>query len=125
MGESAVKFYVYDMVKATTSSYDLKFAVSERLIAGSIAGGVSQFVVYPLDVTKTRLAVSPAGTYRGIWHCIHSTFVNESVRGLYKGLGPALLAIVPASGIDLAVYNTLRARYMEAQILQEATPMPI
>merc|ERR1712137_1337989 len=90
MPESAVKFYVYDKVKVFASSLDLGSAFSERLFAGSVAGGVSQLVVYPLDVTKTQLAVSTVGTYRGIWHCIHSTLVSEKVWGLYKGVGPAL-----------------------------------
>lgn len=112
MPESAIKFYVYDQIKVAKLTGDL-LPVSERLFAGCIAGAVSQLVVYPLDVTKTRLALASVGTYLGIWHCMRQTFVEEGPRALYKGVGPALLAIIPASGIDLAVYNTLRVRYRE------------
>mmetsp|Transcript_91658 Transcript_91658/g.163129 ORF Transcript_91658/g.163129 Transcript_91658/m.163129 type:complete len:443 (-) Transcript_91658:147-1475(-) len=126
MPESAVKFLVYDKVKAFMSNSGFQLPVSERLLAGSVAGCVSQLAVYPLDVIKTRMAVSPVATYTGIYHCIQSTVVHEGPWALYKGIGPALMAIVPACGIDLAVYNTLKANYSE-RAMQEGLPeeMPI
>ncbi|CAE7334909.1 Slc25a23 [Symbiodinium natans] len=111
MPESAVKFLVYDKVKSAVAHTETLLPVSERLVAGSVAGCISQAVVYPLDVTKTRLAAAPAGTYSGILDCIQRTVALEGFRALYKGIGSALLAIVPAAGIDLAVYNTLKVNY--------------
>jgi len=32
---------------------------------------------------------------------------NEGVRGFYKGLGPALLRVMPQSAITLVVYENL------------------
>ena len=68
---------------------------------------------YPLDVTKTRLAASKAGQYTGILDCMTSTVRGEGFLALFKGVRPALAAIIPASGVDLAVYNTLREAYCE------------
>jgi solute carrier family 25 phosphate transporter 23/24/25/41 len=42
----------------------------ERLLAGSAAGMTAQTLIYPLEITKARLAVAPAGTYDGIIDCI-------------------------------------------------------
>ena len=81
---------------------------------------MSQCAVYPLDVTKTRLAVASAGTYRGITHVLYKTAAEEGVGALFKGLSVALLAIMPAAGIDLAVYNTLRVKYIEYASRQES-----
>jgi solute carrier family 25 phosphate transporter 23/24/25/41 len=36
----------------------------------------------------------------------------EGMRGLYRGLGPALASIMPVAGVDLAVFNTLKERYI-------------
>eukprot|EP00913_Durusdinium_trenchii_P013222 g12411.t1 len=113
MPESAVKFLVYDKVK------------DRRLLAGSVAGCVSQLVVYPLDVIKTRLAAAPAGAYNGIFDCIQVTVWKEGIQALYKGLWPALLAIIPASGIDLAVYHTLKVHYTERFRKEETSNMPL
>lgn len=68
--------------------------------------------IYPLDVTKTRLAVSVTGTYSGIIDCITNTVTREGFSALYRGIVPALVGIIPAAGIDLAVYNTLREKYV-------------
>ena len=69
-----------------------------------MAGAASQITVYPLDMTKTRLALSTTGCYDGIYDCIRTTIHQEGIRGLYRGLVPALIGIIPAAGIDLAVH---------------------
>lgn len=35
-------------------------------MAGSIAGGISQTVIYPMEVLKTRLTLRKTGQYSGI-----------------------------------------------------------
>jgi hypothetical protein len=113
--ESATKFYLYDYTMRTLYGNKEQLAATDRLTAGCIAGAVSQLVVYPLDVTKTRLAASKSGQFKGIWHCIQMTIRHEGYSAMYKGVRPALAAIIPASGVDLAVYNTLRERYGERE----------
>eukprot|EP00041_Stephanoeca_diplocostata_P020098 m.442346 g.442346 ORF g.442346 m.442346 type:complete len:410 (+) comp21475_c0_seq1:269-1498(+) len=111
--ESATKFAVYDLVKASLYRNDDSMKILDRFACGSIAGATAQLAVYPLDVTKTRLAASSTGTYQGIVHCVKSSARAEGIGALYKGLTPALLAVVPAAGVDLAVYNTMRDLYVE------------
>eukprot|EP00038_Savillea_parva_P003192 m.122183 g.122183 ORF g.122183 m.122183 type:complete len:458 (+) comp11098_c0_seq2:535-1908(+) len=111
--ESATKFYLYDLTTGTLFRGKEQLALTDRFTAGCIAGALSQLVVYPLDVTKTRLAASRSGQYRGIWDCISSTVRHEGFMALYKGVRPAVAAIVPAAGVDLAVYNTLREQYCD------------
>ena len=60
-------------------------------------GSRSRAFRYPLDIVKTRLAASSKGDYRGIWHCLRHSVQAEGYRALFKGIGPALLAIMPAS----------------------------
>jgi len=85
--------------------------------------------VYPLEIAKTRLAVCSAGTYRGLVHCLFDAVQREGPRSLYRGLGPALLSIVPASGVDLAVYNTLKDKYFSVVAMEGGTahdiPIPV
>eukprot|EP00040_Diaphanoeca_grandis_P001222 m.275211 g.275211 ORF g.275211 m.275211 type:complete len:436 (-) comp116861_c0_seq1:75-1382(-) len=111
--ESAIKFMVYDHAKGVVCVDQRQVTIAERFQAGCIAGAVSQTAIYPLDVTKTRLAASTTGTYRGILHCMTSTLRQDGFRAFYRGLGAALIAVVPAAGVDLAAYNTLRAWYVE------------
>ena len=85
----------------------------ERLLAGSLAGIASQTSIYPLEVVKTRLAVSQPGMYSSIPGCARAIVDSEGPRALYKGLGASNLGIVPYAGVDLAVYGTLKERWMQ------------
>eukprot|EP00930_Biecheleria_cincta_P017152 TRINITY_DN13714_c0_g1_i1.p1 TRINITY_DN13714_c0_g1~~TRINITY_DN13714_c0_g1_i1.p1 ORF type:complete len:476 (+),score=64.53 TRINITY_DN13714_c0_g1_i1:125-1552(+) len=127
MPESAVRFFVYDQAKEFVSRGEVGLPICERLLAGAVAGSFSQALVYPLDVVKTRLAAAPAGSYGGIVDCIRSTLAIEGPLALYRGLAAALIAIAPASAVDLTVYNTLKSNHLKDAIRkdQAAKELPL
>lgn len=51
-----------------------------------------QAVIYPLDTIRTRLAVSPVGTYRGVWHTAAKICREDGARSLYRGLTPSMVS---------------------------------
>jgi solute carrier family 25 phosphate transporter 23/24/25/41 len=115
--ESAIRFGVYEQLKYSVmrihgNDSQPSMMPAEKFICGSLAGGVAQASVYPLDVAKTRMAVAECGVYTGIGHCLRNTMAGDGVRGLYRGLGPALASIMPVAGVDLAVFNTLKEHYV-------------
>ena len=59
----------------------------------------------PPQVLKTRLALGTTGQYRGMADCCRQILQREGPRGLYRGLTPSLVGIIPYAGIDLAVYE--------------------
>ena len=44
-----------------------------------------------------------AGEYQGISDVLLKIIKSSGVRGLYRGLGPSVLGIIPYAGIDLMV----------------------
>jgi len=110
--ESAIKFMAYERIKKLFKREGSQLNVGERLLSGSMAGVVSQTSIYPMEVLKTRLALSKTGQYRGIFHAAKTIFVNEGLRSFYKGLTPGLIGIVPYAGIDLAIYETLKSMWL-------------
>ena len=52
-----------------------------------------QFAIYPLELVRTRLAVCPMGTYRGIWDCWGQIVRKEGWSCFYRGLTPSLVSI--------------------------------
>lgn len=56
-------------------------------------------MVYPLEMAKTRLAVSKLGEYSGIVGCMKETISREGFRGLYRGLGASITGIIPYAGL--------------------------
>lgn len=49
--ETALKFMAYEQVKRAIKGTDTReLGINERFIAGSMAGGISQSAIYPLEV---------------------------------------------------------------------------
>ena len=68
-----------------------------KFLAGSIGGVMGTFFTYPLDVLRVRLALIPG-----------SNWLSAVQRGgLYQGLSPTMMGIVPYAGTAWMVKQTL------------------
>ncbi|KAI9883104.1 MAG: RNA polymerase II holoenzyme cyclin-like subunit [Watsoniomyces obsoletus] len=76
---------------------------------GAFSGALGASVVYPLNLLRTRLQAqgtqSHPAIYNGIWDVTKKTYYREGVKGLFKGLTPNLLKVVPAVSISYVVYE--------------------
>lgn len=72
-------------------------------IMGGFSGAIGASAVYPVNLLRTRLqcqgTVSHPRTYTGIVDVTRQTLQGEGVRGLFKGLTPNLLKVIPAVSI--------------------------
>lgn len=80
---------------------------------GAFSGAFGASTVYPLNLLRTRLqsqgtAIHPP-TYTGIWDVTVKTVKGEGLRGLFKGITPNLLKVVPAVSITYVVYDNSKA----------------
>lgn len=73
---------------------------------------MTQFVIYPLDVIKTRMAISGSLTrYNGIYDAFCHIVKEEGPKSLYKGLMASLMGMIPYSGVDLGLFSLFRDLY--------------
>jgi len=85
---------------------------------------VAATFVCPLDVVKTRLQIAHgggAGGYASIRSSLHTIVRCEGVRGLYRGLGPTLVALLPNWAVYFTVYERLK-RLLQRPGGEEALP---
>lgn len=79
---------------------------------GACSGAFGASVVYPINLLRTRLqaqgTVLHPPTYTGIWDVAEKTVSKEGVRGLFKGITPNLLKVVPAVSITYVVYENAK-----------------
>ena len=108
--ETAVKFAAFDLLKRAIATDPGNVTIAERFAAGGLAGVASQALVYPLEVIKTRLAVTPPGSAGGDGIAAMASHVvaREGARGLFRGLAPSVVGIFPYAGIDLMANSILK-----------------
>jgi len=78
-------------------------------LMGGFSGAFGASVVYPINLLRTRLQCQGTAnhprTYTGIVDVTRQTLKGEGVRGLFKGLTPNLLKVIPAVSITYVVYE--------------------
>lgn len=87
---------------------------------GSIAGAFGAFMVYPIDLVKTRMqnqrSVRPGERlYENSIDCARKVIRNEGFRGLYSGVLPQLVGVAPEKAIKLTVNDLVRGSFTDKQ----------
>ena len=122
--ETALRFVIFDELKSRLGRDLTEIRPSERFLAGAVAGAISQAVVYPLEIVRTRLALADVHAYRGPVHCLTTVVRQEGVRHLYSGLRISVIGIIPFAGIDLAINSGLREYVTQQLAEQESRKTP-
>ena len=87
---------------------------------GSIAGAFGAFMVYPIDLVKTRMqnqrSVNPGQRlYNNSIDCFRKVIRNEGFLGLYSGVLPQLVGVAPEKAIKLTVNDLVRGWFTDKQ----------
>jgi len=77
----------------------------ESLAAGSCAGAVSVLFTYPLDLTRAQLAVlkKQKNSSNGFVNVMMKNYSNEGASGLFRGITPTLLGMLPYAGVAFSI----------------------
>ena len=85
---------------------------------GSLAGAFGAFMVYPIDLVKTRMQNQRSSTvgqvlYKNSLDCAKKVIKNEGIRGLYSGVLPQLVGVAPEKAIKLTVNDLVRGKFTD------------
>lgn len=97
------------------------------MIAGAGGGLVASVATCPLDVVKTKLqaqrAIQGELGYLGVFGTVKDVFMENGLRGFYRGLGPTILGYLPTWAIYFAVYDGIKTAFGETSVgMQSAKP---
>lgn len=87
---------------------------------GSIAGAFGAFMVYPIDLVKTRMQNQRSSAvgqllYKNSADCFSKIVKQEGVLGLYAGVVPQLIGVAPEKAIKLTVNDLVRGKFTNAK----------
>jgi len=85
---------------------------------GAIAGAFGAFMVYPIDLVKTRMQNQRSSApghqlYENSIDCFRKIVRNEGFKGLYAGVLPQLIGVAPEKAIKLTVNDLVRTRFTD------------
>lgn len=117
---AATNYFAYDTLKKV---YKKMFKTNEignvpTLLIGSAAGAISSSATFPLEVARKHMQVGAVGgrkVYKNMLHALLSILEDEGIGGLYKGLGPSCMKLMPAAGISFMCYEACKKILIEEE----------
>lgn len=83
----------------------------EMFIIGAFARLIATTTTYPHEVLRTRLreqtSSGSTAKYRGLAHAARTIVAEEGLRGMYRGMVPHVVRVVPSSAIMFTTYESV------------------
>ena len=109
---TSITFYANAVIRETLqqSYYASKLPDQSRhLLAGGGAACAAVCTLHPLDVIKTRLmAQTSREYYAGVLDCARKIYIDEGLRGLYRGIGVSLCITTPSIAISFTAFDEFK-----------------
>lgn len=100
----------------------------KRFIAGALAGCTSVIATYPVDMARTVLAVQVGAItretrsqYPGLVRTLAGVASKRGFAGLYRGVYPTLVGVVPYAGISFVTFGILKRHADDYGISKRST----
>lgn len=99
------------MKSAYQKHFGPEMDVVPTLAMGAISQAFASTATYPYQVIKARLQQGgeSALRYSGTWDCATKIVRHEGYTGLFKGLVPNLLKVIPTGAIVFASYEKIHS----------------
>jgi len=123
--EMALKFWSFETMMDMFADKDGAVTTLSRLSAAGISGAFSHSFSYPLDVVKTRMAITSGkhAGYSGITSTIRNIQATEGyVLPFFRGWSLMLMATLPSNALTLGVFSTLKDLIMSRNKKGEISP---
>jgi len=110
----AINFATFDLLKRRfLPDKNSKYFHVINLSLGATAGGTAATLTYPTDLVRRRMQLQgfqgfDMPRYDSIFGCFRDIVKKEGVGGLYKGMVPCWLKVVPSMAISFMIYEGCR-----------------
>lgn len=100
---SALQFTFFHFYKDFFEQYNYNKDIV-NLLSGGLSGLSAITFTYPTDLGRRRLQMqgfsNEVPKYSGIFNCFKTIYIEEGIKGLYKGLLPTYIRIFPTLAIQ-------------------------
>lgn len=84
-----------------------------NILSGGVAGATAQFIVFPLDFARTRMAADigknkEQRTFNGSFDCLCKIFKKEGVKGIYRGYSVSFFSGFAYRALYFGLYDSAK-----------------
>ncbi|CAI5965872.1 unnamed protein product [Closterium sp. NIES-64] len=120
-------YFAYDTLRTLYKRLAKKDKIEPlaTLIIGSLAGAAAASATFPLEVARKQMQVGALKgrvVYKGTLDCIQRIVQEQGIQGLYRGLVPSCVKLMPAAGISFMCYEALKHVFVEDDKVTAAKP---
>lgn len=114
---AATNYFAYDTLRKAYRKVFKKDDIGNiaTLLIGSAAGAISSTATFPLEVARKHMQAGALNgrQYKNMLHALVSILEHEGLPGMYRGLGPSCIKIIPAAGISFMCYEACKKILVE------------
>ena len=85
------------------------------LLCGAVSGCVASLSIFPLDLIRRRQQAN-MGNNTSAREVLNQILKAEGWRGLYRGIAPEMVKVVPAVAINFYVYELIRQEVLGVKV---------
>eukprot|EP00238_Polyblepharides_amylifera_P009976 CAMPEP_0196587170 /NCGR_PEP_ID=MMETSP1081-20130531/56636_1 /TAXON_ID=36882 /ORGANISM="Pyramimonas amylifera, Strain CCMP720" /LENGTH=542 /DNA_ID=CAMNT_0041909275 /DNA_START=210 /DNA_END=1838 /DNA_ORIENTATION=- len=111
--QKGIDFFAFSLYKRSLKKvFGRGHESLQTLSAGALAGATSCVVLYPLELARSRLTTQAGSLrYAGVVDCLTQIHRKEGIGGMYSGLRPSVLGILPEAAIAYGAFDLLKDGY--------------
>lgn len=119
---TASRLSLYEPIKRLIGGSDahgLQFSLYKKILAGSMAGGISAIMCNPVELLKTRMQAAEVRVFKHTGEAFMHIIRTEGVRGLWRGMTPSLMRSLVVAPSQLATYDHTKHALIASGYFQE------
>ncbi|CAK9261911.1 unnamed protein product [Sphagnum jensenii] len=107
---AGVNYFVYGSLRSLYKRCSKTNRVGniQTLLIGSLAGAIASMSTFPLEVARKHMQVGALKgrvVYKGTLDALRGIAKERGLKGLYRGLGPSCLKLMPAVAMTLTTFG--------------------
>ncbi len=84
-----------------------RIPLHQKMAVGAFSGVLGTCCIFPVDLVKTRLQLAAPGTAT-VRTVVAQAVKSQGIRGLYTGMSPCVVGVMPEKALKLGVNDYLR-----------------
>jgi len=112
-------YIIHNKIKDSVNQSKKNYKLTNSFLSGLVAGLIGAFVVYPIDVVKTRMQNQNSinnKMYNNGWDCLRKLWVQERLKVFYRGCIHQMIGVASEKAVKLFAYSSITSQFDKDQL---------